>query len=510
MSIATQRNPRFRPRLSIGWLALVLGAFALAEAADLRAQPPVPAPAPSVIRTRRNIATLTPAQTAALRQGVKVMKGRPATDPTSWLYQANMHGTFDTPVKTAWNSCQHGSFFFLSWHRMYLYYFERILRKASGDPNLTLSYWNYSDPTQRAIPLAFRSPASTATNSLFTSLRAPGVNTGGQLPSSAVTFASAFAFTNFSSAAGSGLSFGGPKRTTPAHSAGPAGSLENTPHGPVHVIVGGSSGLMSAFETAARDPIFWLHHANIDRLWNRWLQQGGGRQNPTTDNAWMTTKFTFFDENGAQVQMTGAQVLSTANQLRYRYDDDPPNFLVFPTATGGATVVAPPRPREVIASGVASIELGAEATRVSVAVPAASRPKVAAAFGDEPKVGLTLALEDISVDKQPGVYYEVYVNLPASEKNPDSQSPHYVGNLSLFGFGAHGDHAATAAEGGPSFNFELSGAARALKEEGLWNDEEVTVTLVPRGLTAAPGKPPLPKLTVGGKVKVGKVSVATE
>ena len=33
--------------------------------------------------------------------------------------------------------------------------------------------------------------------------------------------------------------------------------------------------------TAAQDPIFWLHHANIDRLWNHWLQQGGGRADPT-------------------------------------------------------------------------------------------------------------------------------------------------------------------------------------------------------------------------------------
>ncbi|MGH7262080.1 MAG: tyrosinase family protein [Nitrospiraceae bacterium] len=42
--------------------------------------------------------------------------------------------------QTAWNTCQHGSYFFLSWHRMYLYYFERILREASRDPNFALPY----------------------------------------------------------------------------------------------------------------------------------------------------------------------------------------------------------------------------------------------------------------------------------------------------------------------------------------------------------------------------------
>ena len=49
----------------------------------------------------------------------------------------------------------------------------------------------------------------------------------------------------------------------------------------VHVLVGGSDpnsnlpGLMSDPDTAGLDPIFWLHHANIDRLWEVW------RQNPT-------------------------------------------------------------------------------------------------------------------------------------------------------------------------------------------------------------------------------------
>src|SRR5947209_12123948 len=53
------------------------------------------------VYTRRNIASLSPngPEVAALRQGVKVMKSRPATNTTSWLYQANIHGTYDTPVR---------------------------------------------------------------------------------------------------------------------------------------------------------------------------------------------------------------------------------------------------------------------------------------------------------------------------------------------------------------------------------------------------------------------------
>ena len=43
----------------------------------------------------------------------------------------------------AWNTCEHGHTCFWSWHRMYLYWFERIIRKMSGDPGWALPFWDY-------------------------------------------------------------------------------------------------------------------------------------------------------------------------------------------------------------------------------------------------------------------------------------------------------------------------------------------------------------------------------
>ena len=80
---------------------------------------------------RKDIFTLDPAgpEIASLRNGIAVMMSRPATDPTSWIYQANIHGTFDSITSgQIWNQCRHGSYFFFSWHRMYIFYFEKILR----------------------------------------------------------------------------------------------------------------------------------------------------------------------------------------------------------------------------------------------------------------------------------------------------------------------------------------------------------------------------------------------
>jgi tyrosinase-like protein len=39
----------------------------------------------------------------------------------------------------------------------------------------------------------------------------------------------------------------------------------------------GIEGDLGSPATAARDPIFWLHHANIDRLWVRWTDPARGR-----------------------------------------------------------------------------------------------------------------------------------------------------------------------------------------------------------------------------------------
>jgi hypothetical protein len=278
--------------------------------------------------TRHNIASLNPdgPEIASLRRGIAVMMSRPATDPTSWIYQANMHATVDTPALQLWNQCQHASFYFFPWHRMYMYYLERILRAASGDPNLTLPYWNYSDPPPqggpdpRQLPLPYRSPANSATNPLFVAARSAALNSGGRLPASAVDYASAFNFINFDAASGSGpSSFGGP--TVMHHdTGGDSGALESTPHNVVHSVIGGWMGDPTL---AARDPLFYLHHVNIDRLWGRWLKQGGGRQDPVGDPQWMNQAFSFFDENGQKVTLTSKDVLDTFGQLSYCYDDDP-------------------------------------------------------------------------------------------------------------------------------------------------------------------------------------------
>jgi tyrosinase len=68
-----------------------------------------------------------------------------------------------------------------------------------------------------------------------------------------------------------GLGFGGGS-TDFNHSGGDnnTGALEDNPHNTVHVLI---DGFMGGVQLAALDPIFWLHHCNIDRLWEAWLSR---------------------------------------------------------------------------------------------------------------------------------------------------------------------------------------------------------------------------------------------
>jgi len=81
-------------------------------------------------------------------RGVKAMKARGLNQRTSWKFYGAIHG-IDQPLWTQlgllsnademppqadidayWSECQHGSWFFLPWHRGYLIAFEGIVRDA--------------------------------------------------------------------------------------------------------------------------------------------------------------------------------------------------------------------------------------------------------------------------------------------------------------------------------------------------------------------------------------------
>lgn len=254
---------------------------------------------------RRAVSTLAASDPiiTGYRTAVAAMRALPSTDACSWAAQAAIHAS--TGFGPA-GPCQHGTFFW-AWHRMYLYWFERIVRHKSGMYDWALPYWDYdwettpSTPAQRQIPAAFR----VTTSSLYDGTRNAALNTGGSLSTGTTATAAGFIPTAYMSA---------------------QSSFQGTPHNVVHTSVCGD---MCAFDTAGLDPIFWLHHCNIDRLWNLWLAKGGGRADPLNDSTWKNTVFKFYDECCQVVSMTACDILRAAQQLSYVYEVEPPQVNEF-------------------------------------------------------------------------------------------------------------------------------------------------------------------------------------
>lgn len=465
--------------------------------------------------SRKNVYCLraTSADIVAYRNAITAMRARPATDPTSWLAQANIHGSYAPPPGMITGVCEHSSGFvnrfFVSWHRIYLHYFERIIRASSGNPTFALPYWGYSPigTGPRDLPAIFRDPTNLP--ELYVSQRNTGVNAGNPLSPSLVD----------SGAAMTPLTFGG--------WSGFSIALESTPHGDVHSAVGSTpttagpsvDGWMGTFEEAGQDPIFWLHHANIDRLWSVWIGSGGGRANPA-DAAWLNHSWNFYDETGAQVSMTGAQVLDTATQLGYSYATTTcprvPN--IYPDTRLrwlDPRVIEllrrlrirkpwPPPPPPPFAQQ-ARISLGSSPVEISLAVSAEGQ-KVLQRFPTAGGQGTQLALvfSDIHLQAPASVFYEVYINLRGSPGAAEYTNPGYAGNISFFGPSRRGRNK----DMGLSRTINLIPAFALLSAAGLWRNDVVRVTLVPKGVT----ENQRPDRVLGNRIQatVGRVELRIE
>jgi hypothetical protein len=464
-----------------------------------------------IVHVRQDVANLTAAQLASIERGFKVMMQRSydnPNDPTGLTYQANMHASLMTgnacpmgdPTNPMWEQCQHYSDLFFPWHRMYLYYFERILRAASGDPNLTLPYWNYESSTEQALPAAYTTPANPCSQvvsstmfGLVFQIGNPSANPGCNplyLPMRTMTAGVAInpsdpddsvAMTDTSFEPGSGGDFGG--GTPPAaecHFDGAQGDLENSPHDMVH---GGVGGIMNFPDQSANDPVFFLHHTEIDHLWKRWLAEGGGRADPTTDTAWMNDSFSFYDETGNVVSLSVKDVLNTVTQLDYRYDDDPPaggrsKRLIAETAQG-AGQPAPAPIESLPVTAPRGTELNTQNTREPIDIPAGTAARIRQALDGQRRILLTLHFEHVK--SKGGVGFEVYANLPDGQA-PARDSIYFVGNLGFF----------VDWDGSIAKTLDLTRTIRALQDKNAWKDNQLTITFVPHGDINAQTKQPLP------------------
>jgi tyrosinase len=146
-------------------------------------------------------------------KGVGKMMQRGLNDPASWWFFAAIHGEYVNPANawypnppafpawgditsppsvpttplpnqstqdSYWNQCQHGSWYFLPWHRGYLIALEAQLRadiQSLGGPSTwALPYWNYfggAQGVQAVMPPAFgeKTLPDGSANPLYVAMR---------------------------------------------------------------------------------------------------------------------------------------------------------------------------------------------------------------------------------------------------------------------------------------------------------------------------------------------------
>ena len=165
----------------------------------------------------------------------------------------------------------HGNMGFLPWHRAYLLDLERELQAI--DPSVTMPYWRFDRPAPNVFSRRFMGVPNAAGRVQFTAGHPFGTwRTDGQLgivrrPSYASTAAGVLDETQT-------IALGG---AAPNAAYELFVGMEGDPHGSAHTSF--FQGFIRSIDTAARDPLFFLLHANVDRLWAKW-QWIHGRTDP--------------------------------------------------------------------------------------------------------------------------------------------------------------------------------------------------------------------------------------
>jgi len=226
----------------------------------------------ATIKVRQNISQMSPGEIDRFRAALTTMLGR--RDDRGFQFFAGWHGV-------PFGICQHHVPLFLPWHRGYLYHFELALQDI--DPAVTLPWWDWL--TEPGVPAAYGDETvGGKPNVLFSMPIEPfGVAPDPDWP------------TQTSRDPGSS------EPGQPAPIPPPLNGFEPEPdtnceawvttapsyteltrrlealHDNVH---GWCGGTMRDISWAAYDPLFWAHHAMVDRLWRIWQHTHPGAGPP--------------------------------------------------------------------------------------------------------------------------------------------------------------------------------------------------------------------------------------
>jgi len=192
-------------------------------------------------------------------------------DERGYNFFAGLHG-LPRPMDC---TVAHGRPYFLPWHRAYLYFFERALRDQV--PDVMLTWWDWRTPS---IPLLFandRDPAGRPNPLLSADVDPAALAQGANARPPIIVAARTERFPGLPGAPDLPTDAEVRRALEEPDYVSFSAALEEL-HNRVHLWIGGRNGHMRHVEFSSFDPIFWPHHAMVDRLWRLWqLSHPGGR-----------------------------------------------------------------------------------------------------------------------------------------------------------------------------------------------------------------------------------------
>ncbi|XP_068655836.1 polyphenol oxidase, chloroplastic-like [Aristolochia californica] len=443
------------------------------------------------LRRRKPAHLLSQFEKDRFKSVIAQMKALPRSHPWNYLQQAQIHCAYcneaynqkgtNTPLQV------HFSWLFFPWHRYYLYFLERIIGKIINDDTFALPYWNFDVPAGMKIPDIYLDPSSSLYNPNRNSSHfndSVNLNYSYDIedqppPADVVQKNLEYLDTMFKTTlAVPRLFMGTPARAgdtpTDRKSKQTMGYCESM-HNVVHAWVGNVEAPntdMGNFFSAARDPIFFGHHANIDRMWDIYRNKRGNLLE-FNDPDWLDATFIFYDENEKVVSVKVRDCLNV-NDLGYGFADN--NFSV-PTVQPRAAPIT--NPKLISDFGPSPRPLN-ETIRAVVTRPKASRtPAEKAAFAE------VLFIDDIDILDPEPIRFDVYVdNL--------LQNTYTVGPGTFSGSFTRLRHNNHIMKDGPTVKAGLQlGIQSILENIGADAAQKIAVNIVPRN----------------GKVKIGGVYI---
>jgi len=444
---------------------------------------------------------------ATLRDAVGLLKRASRRDRLSWVGLAGIHGANTDDYRF----CPHGNWYFLPWHRAYISIYERLIRDLTANPEFALPYWDWT--SQPKIPEVFISPKTPdgKTNWLYVNDRAFGQKwlrswpANRPLPSRVVgpaVLREILETRNYEEF-GSGRPRGQDNldQSWMFKHNGLHGALEKTPHNLLHIKIGG----WMPSPLAPRDPLFLVHHCNVDRIWALWNALGNTN---SADFLWneMTFSGQFINPDRTPYAPKVSDLV-VPEMLGYSYGlaQPPPvsnssilaieNKLTPSPAIPAAADVRPVKAYTMTPAivGTAERPLGIDfavgAALIDAVAKCESNPSTArllsAPSGWNPKEVRALALlRDVAVSNPRETEYRIFLDHPDLSSQTPVNDPHFVGSFGTFEHGRRGTLCEDRERDNPSFLLDLTAVIRRLYGNRPPLGDTITLQLAP-----APARP---------------------